>query len=118
MLPKQALTGIDLIDFGKQHFRHFRGVFMRDRLPKKPWTNECGIINLDNESGSGTHWVGYFKNRNYKEYYDSFGDLQPPIEIVKYLKPPIEYNYINEQKFNTYNCCHLCLKFLFRKNKM
>jgi len=86
MLPKQALTDIDLIDFGKQHFRHFRGVFMRDRLPKKPWTNEC--------------------------------DLQPPIEIVKYLKPPIEYNYRNEQKFNTYNCGHLCLTFLFQKNKM
>jgi len=36
MLPKQALTDIDIIDFGKQHFRHFRGVFMCDRLPKKP----------------------------------------------------------------------------------
>jgi len=44
--------------------------------------------------------------------------LQPPIEIVKYLKPPIQYNDRNEQKFNTYNCGHLCLKFLFRKIKM
>jgi len=55
VLPKQALIDINLIDFGKQHFRHIRGVFMRDRLSKKPWTNECGIINLDNESGGGTH---------------------------------------------------------------
>jgi len=51
-----------------------------------------------------------------KNMNDSFGDLQPPIKIVKYLKPRIEYNYRNEQKFKTYNCGHKCLKFLFRKN--
>jgi len=62
MLVKRALTDIDLIDFGKQHLRHFRGVLMRDRLPKKPWVHECVKINLDNESGGGTHWVAYFKN--------------------------------------------------------
>jgi len=36
-------TDIDLIDFGKEHFRHFRGIFMRGRLPKKPWVNDGGI---------------------------------------------------------------------------
>lgn len=77
---------------------------MRDRLPKtKPWINECGIINL------------YYKKHDYKEYFDSFGDLKPPIELITYLKPTIEYNYKNKQKFNTFNCGHLCLKFLFNK---
>jgi len=35
---------------------HFRGGFMRDHFPEKPWINECGIIHLDNESGKGTYW--------------------------------------------------------------
>jgi len=30
MLPKQALTDIYLIEFGKQHFRHFRGFSLRN----------------------------------------------------------------------------------------
>lgn len=89
---------------------------MRDRLPKtKPWINECGIINLDSDSGVGTHWVAYYKKHDYKEYFDSFGDLKPPIEFITYLKPTIEYNYKNKQKFNTFNCGHLCLKFLLNK---
>lgn len=91
---------------------------MRDNLPKKPLTQECAIVNLDNSRGGGTHWVAYYKNNNYKEYFDSFGNLQPPIEIIKYLKLPINYNYNQEQQFNTFNCGHLCLKFLFNKYKI
>ncbi|KAI8117932.1 hypothetical protein CVS40_10306 [Lucilia cuprina] len=72
---------------------------MRDCLPKKPLVQECGIVNLDDKSGPGTHWVAYYKNHNYKEYFDSFGDLQPPIEVINYLKPPIQYNYNQKQKF-------------------
>lgn len=100
--------------YGKE-LKHFRGVFMRDCLPKKPLTEECGIVNLDNMSGSGTHWVAYYKNHDYKEYFDSFGNLQPPIEIINYLGLPINYNYHRRQKFNTFNCGHLCIEYLFNK---
>ena len=89
---------------------------MLDTLPKKPFTRECGIVNLDTSNGPGTHWVAYYKNKNFKEYFDSFGNLQPPIEIIAYLKEPIVYNYKQKQKFNTVNCGHLCLKFLIEKN--
>lgn len=51
---------------------------MRDKLPKKPHIIECGIVNLDSYKGPGTHWVAYYKNYNKKEYFDSFGNLQPP----------------------------------------
>ena len=91
---------------------------MRDSLPKKPFKQECGIVNLDDSNGMGTHWVAYYKNHNYKEYFDSFGKLQSPLEIVNYLKFPVEYNYERKQKFNTFNCGHLCLKFLFNKYKL
>ena len=66
---------------------------MRNSLPNEPKSQECGILNLDDADGPGTHWVAYYKNKNYKEYFDSFGNLQPPVELINYLKPPIYYNY-------------------------
>jgi len=37
--------------------KNFRGVFLRDTLPKKPKLNECAIMNLDDTYENGTHWV-------------------------------------------------------------
>ena len=38
--------------------KHFRGIFSRDGLPNKI-KKECGIINLDDIKGPGTHRVCY-----------------------------------------------------------
>lgn len=95
---------------------HFRGVFMRNNLPKKSWKKECGIVNLDSTEGFGTHWVAYRKkNHNVAEYFDSFGDLKPPKELVNYLKCEIFYNRDRYQNFNSKNCGRLCLEFLMNK---
>lgn len=86
---------------------------MRNELPKKPNRIECGIINLDSSENEGTHWVAYIKLNNYCEYFDSFGDLMPPLELTRYLeKYDIYYNYNIYQSFNSVNCGHLCLKYL------
>lgn len=87
---------------------------MRDKLPKKPNRKECGIINLDTYNGPGTHWVAYYKHNKDVEYYDSFGNLQPPLEVLRYLGDSITYNYKREQQFNTFNCGHLSLNFLIK----
>jgi hypothetical protein len=92
---------------------HFIGVYSRDRLPIRPEHIECAIVNLDLENGVGTHWVAYKKNGLFIEYYDSFGNLKPPIELQKYFNGcTVKYNYERHQKYNTTNCGHLCLKFL------
>lgn len=50
ILPKQALTNIDLLKYAQQlRLRHFRGVFIRNELPRKIWSNEFGIVNLYNK---------------------------------------------------------------------
>lgn len=98
--------------FGKMNIPNFRGVYMRDKLPIRSLDKECGVINLDNENGPGSHWVAYIKHKNIVKYYDSFGNLRPPIEVVRYLGEKIHYNYNRCQDFNTYICGHLCLKFL------
>ena len=40
-----------------RNVKYFRGVFMRNGLPRKPWRRESAIINLDGKNGPGTHWV-------------------------------------------------------------
>lgn len=97
---------------------------MLDNLPTTgPKYNENAIVNLDRMSGRGTHWVSYSKSGHSVNYFDSFGDLPPPNELVNYFhKGPhptykIEYNYDRQQKFNTVWCGHLCLKFLLHHNQ-
>lgn len=93
---------------------NFRGVFMRNDLPSSgPHYRESAIINLDDAEGTGTHWVSYRKIGNNVSYFDSFGDLRPPIDLMMYLGvDEIKYNPKRYQNFNTYICGHLCLQFL------
>ena len=86
----------------------FRGVFWRDTLHKKAKLNEYGILNLDSFSGDGTHWVMWFKKGKNKFYIDSYG-VQPPIELIAYLKTPICYNSERVQQNGEVFCGHLCL---------
>lgn len=121
MLPvDRPLSNFDIMDFVKtSKLKYFRGVFMRNKLPKKARKIECGVINLDNFEGDGTHWVSYFKNKMSTIYFDSFGNLQPPKEFITYIgsKSKILYNHTQYQSYNTFNCGHLCLKFLYNYSK-
>lgn len=89
---------------------------MRDNLPIKPRRNEDAIVNLDVSSGPGTHWVAYKKRGNRVSYFDSFGNLGPPAELIKYFDKnvTITYNYDALQRFDQTNCGHLCVKFLHK----
>lgn len=86
---------------------------MRDTLPVRPNVNETAIINLDSAVGEGTHWVCYRKEGSRVHYFDSFGNLKPPIELLQYFANcEVFYNYRRVQSFDSVVCGHLCLKFL------
>lgn len=87
---------------------------MRNALPDlRANKNEAAIVNLDDRSGPGTHWVAYRKTGNDVEYFDSFGNLKPPKDLMKYLGvKTVKYNYEKYQDFDSFICGHLCLKFL------
>lgn len=117
-LPNRPLTNIDIIKYAKIFkIPNFRGVFMRNAMPSDgPKLNESAVINLDNESGPGTHWTAYHKIGKHVNYFDSFGNLKPPKELINYLGvDTINYNYKKYQNYDSFNCGHLCLKFLAKK---
>ena len=86
----------------------FRGVFLRHSPKKNQKLNECGILNLDSSSGDGTHWVMRFKKGKDKLYFDSYG-VQPPSELIAYLKLQIFCNSERVQQNGKVFCGHLCL---------
>ena len=69
VLPNKPLSNFEIEDAVKKiGLKNFCGVFLRDALPKKPKRNECAIMNQDDTSGDGTHWVAWFKRGNDKRY--------------------------------------------------
>jgi hypothetical protein len=103
------MSNFDLIDAAKSlSLKNFRGVFMRDQLPKIPNDVETGIINLDNSSGSGTHWVAYAIDPRGIVYFDSYG-LAPPKEFMRYIsklkKIPVFYSTLPTQQLNDPPIC-------------
>lgn len=123
MLPvDRPLSNHDLIKYVKlMGIPYFRGVFMRDTLPKKSKKNECWIINHDSIRSTGTHWAALAKIDDTAWYFDSFGNLLPPLEVKLYLGSNVKImlNYKKYQRPNTFICGQLCLKFLYNfwKNK-
>lgn len=91
---------------------------MRDTLPASgPRWRECAVLNLDLNKNRGTHWVAYKKNGNVVKYFDSFGNLKPPVELIRYLgRIKIIYNNYHYQDYNEITCGHLCLQFLYKSN--
>lgn len=110
---KRPLNEVDMQRFGSK-LPHFRGVYCRGNLNRKPWKKELLVFNLDSCKNMGTHWVGLASSDgvNYY-YYDSYGNLPPPPEIIHYLKGKrIFFNFKRDQSFKEFNCGNRVLTFL------
>jgi len=117
VLANKPLTNFEIEDAVKNiGLKNFRGVFLRDTFPKKPKRNECAIMNVDNTSGNGTHWVAWFKRGNDKFYFDSFG-LPPPTELKYFLNRGVFYPTEQIQPRQEVICGHLCLFVLKEMQK-
>ena len=80
----KPLSNFDLMEWMKKlGIKHLRGIYSRDRLPNKI-KKECGIINLDDIKGPGTHWVCYRNLDSVVEYFDPFGLIMPS-EALNYF---------------------------------
>ena len=91
-------------------------------LPQYPFNVDSCIVNLNTSSQPGSHWVYYYRSKNVRIYFDSFGQITP-VEIQRYLKTGDEFDRGKEviqrntdtvQAGNTSVCGHLCL-FVLKK---
>ena len=100
----------------KLKIKYLRGIYSRDRLPSKI-KKECGIINLDDIKGPGTHWVCYRNIDKVLEYFDPFGLIMPS-EALKYFNTSgkkIVYSIDEIQNRNTVLCGYWCLYYLLER---
>ena len=116
----KPLSNFDLIGWIKKlGIKHFRGVYNRDKLPKKIG-KECGIVNLDSFKGYGTHWVAYRNIGDIYEYFDPFG-LVFPNEVLKYFHTgPVKriiYSMDEIQNRDSVLCGYWCLYYLLERQR-
>ena len=61
----------------------FNGVYSRDNLPSK-MKDGAYLMNLDEYSDIGTHWIALYVKNNDITYFDSFEVEHIPKEIIKF----------------------------------
>ena len=87
------------------------GVFSRDNLPKIK--DRAYIINLDEYSDIGTHWVALHLNNNNATYFDSFGVEHIPKEITAFINNKnIKTNIFRIQAYDSVMCGYFCIVFI------
>ena len=89
----------------------FNGIYSRDNLPNKI-KDGAYVINLDEYSDIGTHWVALWVNNNVT-YFDSFGVEHIPKEIIKFIENRnIKTNIFRIQAYDSIKCGYFCIGFI------
>lgn len=120
LTSNRALYDYEIQNYAdKFNIDHFRGVYDRENLPRKPLKYESFVLNLDDIENPGTHWVAVRKIDNVALYFDSYGDLPPPAELLNYLHNyDVYYNHRNFQNNYSVICGQLCLEFLINTSRL
>jgi len=121
------ISNIEINDI-MSNIKGFQGVFPLDLLPKKP--GKCGIINLDISSGNGTHWVCWYNDLDFIEYFDPYGEYKLnkvkltknviPREIVIFLKKSGKDIYYNDgflQGITSQKCGCFCMYYIINRSR-
>ena len=94
-MPPDPLTNFEIKEY-YQNETKFNGVYSRDNLPKIK--DGSYVINLDEYSDIGTHWVSLYVYNNNVTYFDSFGVEHIPKEIKLLLTSKILKQIFSEYK--------------------
>ena len=90
----------------------FNGVYSRDNLPSKI-KDGAYVINLDDYSDIGTHWIALYVKNNDITYFDSFGVEHIPMEIIKFIEnKKIKTNIFRIQVYDSIICGYFCTGFI------
>ena len=89
----------------------FNGVYSRDYLSKIK--DGAYVINLDECSDIGIHWVALWVNNNNVTHFDSFGVEHHPKEIKAFIKNRnIKPNIFRIQAYDSIMCRYFCIGFI------
>ena len=110
MLP-HPLTNFEITKYYENESR-FNGVYSRDNLPNKI-KDVAYVINLDEYSDIGTHWIALYVKNNDITYFDSFGVEHIPKEIKAFIKNRnIKTNIFRIQAYDSIMCGYFCIGFI------
>ena len=71
------------------------------------------VINLDEHSDIGTHWVALYVQNNNVTYFDSFGVEHIPKEIKRFINNKnIKTNIFRVQAYDSIMCGYFCSGFI------
>ena len=95
-----------------QNEPRFNGVYSRDNLPKLK--DGAYVINLDEYSHIGTHWLALYVRNNDITYFDSFGVEHIPKEIKTFIGRPssIKTNIFRIKAYDPTMCGYFCIGFI------
>ena len=89
----------------------FNGVYSRDNLPKIK--DAAYVINLDEYSDIGTHWIAFHAPNDSATYFDSFGVEHIPKEIKIFVnKSTFVTNVFRIQAYDSIMCRYFCIGYI------
>ena len=95
-----------------QNEPRFNGGYSRDNFPDKI-KDEAYVINLDEYSDIGTHWIALYVNNKTVTYFDSFGVENIPTETMEFINNKnIITNIFRIQAYDSAMCGHFCVGFI------
>ena len=116
MNPPHPLKNFE-IEAYYQNEPRFNGVYSRDNFPESSSTkkikDEVYVINLDEYSDIGTHWIALSVNNKTVTYSDSFVVEYIPNEIKKFINNKnIIPNIFRIQAYDSVMCGYVCVCFI------
>ena len=110
------MTSHPLINFEIQAYYQneprFIGVYSRDKLPDKI-KDGTYVVNLDEYSDIGTHWIALYVNKKTVAYFDSFGIEHISKEMKIFVNnKSIIANIFRVQAYDSVMCGYFCIGFI------
>ena len=109
-MPPHPLTNFEIEKYYENEPR-FNGVYSRDNLLRIK--DGAYVIDLDEYSVIGTHWVAlYVQNKNVN-YFDSFGVEHIKEEVQAFINNKnIKTNNFRMQAYDSMRCRYFCIGFI------
>ena len=110
-MTPHPLTNFEIQAYYQNELR-FNGVYSRDNFPDKI-KNGAYVINLDEYSDIGTHWIALYVNNKSATYFDSLRIGHIPKEVKKFINNRnIIANIYRVQNYDSILCSCFCIEFI------